>query len=60
MRRHDAAEQATELQPLATRLLEIRRAEEQLIRDLQARSDSTSRLLEQISEQPPGPADGSS
>ena len=59
MRRHDAAEQATELQRLATRLLEIRRAEERLIRDLQACIDSTSRLLEQISEQNTGPAEGS-
>jgi hypothetical protein len=60
MRRHDAAEQAAELQRLATRLLEIRRAEERLIRDFQACIDSTSRLLEPISEHKNGPAEGSS
>lgn len=58
MRRHDAAEQATELQRLAARLVEIRQAEERFIRDLQTCIDSTIRLLEQISEQAPGSADG--
>ena len=59
MQEGDAVGQATELQRLAARLLEIRRAEERLVRDLQVCIDSTNRLLEQISEQKADSAHGS-